>query len=64
METNTQNFNFFDLLKNGGGVDFAALVNNLTEGAEKGAEFWDKLFLKPMIFKQFESFEDSWKPNE
>tara|TARA_R110001632_G_scaffold103759_2_gene212536 strand:- start:2001 stop:3740 length:1740 start_codon:yes stop_codon:yes gene_type:complete len=62
METNTQNFNFFDLLKNGGGVDFAALVNNLTEGAEKGAEFWDKLFLKPMIFKQFESFEDSWKP--
>jgi len=64
METNTQNFNFFDLLKNGGGVDFAALVNELTEGAEQGAENFDFLFDNPMIFKQFESFEDAWKPIE
>jgi hypothetical protein len=64
METKTQNFNFFDLLKLGGGVDFAALVNELTEGAERGAEGFDYLFRRPMIFKQFESFEDSWKPIE
>ena len=64
METNTQNFNFFDLLKNGGGVDFAALVNQITKGAEQSAEDFDFLFREPMIFKQFESFEDSWKPIE
>lgn len=64
METNTQNFNFFDLLNKGGGVDFAALVEELTMGAERGAEYFDFLFRKPMIFKQFASFEDAWKPIE
>jgi len=64
MQTPTQEFNFFDLLKGAGGVDFESLVQTLTEGAEIGAEGYDSYFQKPMIFKQFETWEDAWKPIE
>lgn len=64
MDTSTQEFNFFDLLKGAGGVDFESLVETLTEGAEEGAEQYDNFFQNPMIFKQFETWEDAWKPIE
>ena len=50
MDTSTQEFNFFDLLKGAGGVDFESLVETLTQGAEEGAEEYNDFFRKPMIF--------------
>jgi len=64
MKTTTQEFNFFDLLKDAGGVDFESLVDNLTKGSQDGAEKFDPYFKNPMLFKQFETWEDSWKPIE
>lgn len=62
MATTTQDFNFFDLLKGAGGVDFANLVSTLTLGAERGASDFDQYFDQPIIFKQFDSWESAWAP--
>lgn len=60
METSTQDFNFFDLLKTAGGVDYVSLVKNLTKGLERSAEDYDQLFENEMIFKQYETWEEAF----
>lgn len=60
METATQNFNFFELLRNAGGVDYVSLVETLTQGLEENSEGYDGLFDEEMIFKQYETWEDSF----
>lgn len=61
METSTQNFNFFDLLKTAGGVDYISLVETLSKGLENSSEDRDSLFENEMIFKQYETWEEAFE---
>jgi hypothetical protein len=51
MDTSTQEFNFFDLLKGAGGVDFESLVETLTQGARRGRRRIQRFFSKTHDFQ-------------